>query len=423
MGRGALAILPAAPIRRRSRDSEYAYRQDSDFYYLTGLAEPEAVAVIVPFRAAGEYVIFCRARNPELERWEGDRIGPEGVVQQYGADQAYPISAIDEVLPKMLEGREHLFYTMGLHPDFDQRLLGWINGMRTQAKNGVRWPREIAGLDHPLHEMRLHKSRSELNALRASAEITMTAHRRAMRSAAAGLMEYQVAAEILHEFHHQGAVPSYSPIVGGGHNACVLHYRTNASQLNEGDLLLVDAGCEHDYYASDVTRTFPVGGRFSPEQRAVYEVVLTAQYAAIDACRPGNDWMAPHEAAVHAITRGLIKLGLLKGNVGKLIKSGEYREYFMHKTGHWLGMDVHDVGDYKVDDRWRLLEPGMVHTIEPGIYIAPGAKQAPKAFRGIGIRIEDDVAVTTGAPEVLTGDLVKEPDALEAFLQSSDATV
>lgn len=418
MGRNAICIVRAAPIRHRSGDSEYLYRQNSDFYYLTGFSEPEAVAVIMPSWTQGEYVMFCRTRDPATERWDGERAGLEGVVQRYGADLAYPMAALDEIMPRMLEKCDRVFYTMGLHADLDQRMIGWVNGLRTQAKHGIHPPREFVGLDHLLHEMRLHKSRPELAAMRRGAEITMAAHRRAMQAASPGVMEYEVAADIVHEFHRHGVAPSYSPIVGSGDNACILHYRSNSAKLKDGDLLLVDAGCEYDYYASDVTRTFPVSGRFTPEQRAIYEIVLAAQYAAIDACHPGNLWTAPHDAAVNAITRGLVQIGLLKGKVPRLIKTGAYREYFMHKTGHWLGMDVHDVGAYKVDDQWRALRPGMVHTVEPGIYIPRDAADAPKGFRGVGVRIEDDVGITDGAPEVLTGALEKEPDALEAFLQT-----
>jgi Xaa-Pro aminopeptidase len=416
MGRDAIAILPAAAPRRRNGDTEYPYRQDSDFHFLTGFPEPEAVAVLIPHRAEGEYVLFCRERDPARELWDGDRAGQDGAVERYGADDAFPIGDIDEILPGLLESRARVCYTMGLHPEFDQRVIGWVNGLRAQAKQGLHTPQEFVALDHLLHDMRLYKSRGELDTMRRSAAIAVEAHRRAMRKAAPGVMEYELAAEIVHEFHRHHAETAYEPIVGGGANACVLHYRANRAPLRDGDLVLIDAGCEYDYYASDITRTFPVGGRFSPAQRALYEVVLDAQHAAIEACVPGNHWNDPHDAAVRAITHGLVSLGLLKGKVARLIKDGAYRQWFMHRTGHWLGLDVHDVGDYKVGDAWRVLEPGMVLTVEPGIYVAPAARHAPKEFRGIGIRIEDDVVITRAGPEVLSADLVKDPDEIESYL-------
>jgi Xaa-Pro aminopeptidase len=419
MGRDAIAILPAAPVRRRNGDVDFAYRQDSDFQFLTGFPEPEAVAVLLPQREQGEYVLFCRERDPKRELWDGHRAGQEGAVREHGASDAFPIGDIDEILPGLLESRSRVYYTMGLNPEFDQRVIGWVNGLRAQAKHGLNSPQEFVALDHLLHDMRLYKSRAEQATLRRSAAIAVTAHERAMRRAAPGVMEYEVAAELLHEFHRHHADIAYEPIVGGGANACVLHYRANAAELRDGDLLLIDAGCEYEYYASDVTRTFPVNGRYSPAQRALYEVVLEAQQAAIAACVPGNHWNDPHDAAVRAITQGLLALGFLDGKLPKLIRDGAYREWFMHRTGHWLGMDVHDVGDYRVGEVWRMLEPGMALTVEPGLYVPPQARAVPKEFRGIGIRIEDDVLVTRGAPEVLTAALVKEPDAVERFL--SDA--
>jgi Xaa-Pro aminopeptidase len=419
MGREAVAILPAAPVRLRNGDVEHEYRQDSDFQYLTGFPEPDAVAVLIPHRPQGEYVLFCRDRDPARERWDGPRAGPAGAVGRFGADDAFPVEDIDEILPGLLEPCTRVYYSMGLHAEFDQRVIGWVNGLRAQAKHGLHSPQEFVALDHVLHDMRLYKSKPEIEAMRRAAAIAVRAHERAMRRAAPGVGEYQLAADILHEFHAARAGASYAPIVGSGVNACVLHYRDNAAELKDGDLLLIDAGCEYDYYASDITRTFPVSGRYSPAQRALYEVVLEAQLAAIEKCRPGNHWNEPHDAAVRAITQGLVRVGLLKGRVPTLVKDGAYRDYFIHRTGHWLGMDVHDVGDYKVGDEWRVLEPGMALTVEPGIYVPPNAKKAPKEFRGIGIRIEDDVVVTRGAPEVLTAALVKDPDAIERFLNAA----
>jgi Xaa-Pro aminopeptidase len=419
MGRGAIAIVPTASVKQRNNDVEYHYRQDSDFQYLTGFGEPEAVAVLVPGRPQGEYVLFVRDRDPTREIWDGARAGPDGAVEQYGADDAFPIADIDEILPGLLERCSRVYYTMGVHPDFDQRVFGWVNGLRAQAKKGLHTPQEFVALDHQLHEMRLFKSRAELDAMRRAGEIAAQAHCRAMRSAAPGRMEYEVMADILHEFHRHKADISYYPIVGSGPNACVLHYHANDRQMRDGDLLLIDAGCEFDYYASDITRTFPVNGRFTPPQRALYEVVLAAQEAAIEKARPGNHWNEPHEAAVKVITQGLVKLGLLKGKVPALIKSEAYKKFFMHRTGHWLGMDVHDVGEYKVGEEWRLLEPGMVMTVEPGVYVAPGTKGVAKEWQGIGIRIEDDVAVTDRDPEVLTSGVPRDADQIERLAQSA----
>ena len=416
MGRDAIAILPAAQVKRRNGTNEFAYRQDSDFYFLTGFPESSAVAVLIPHREQGEYVLFGQERDPTRELWDGPRAGQTGAVDQYGADDGFPIGDIDDILPGLLESRSRVYYTMGLNLEFDQRVMSWVNGLRAQSRHGLHTPQEFVALDHLLHDMRLYKSRPEITAMRRSAEIAVSAHLRAMRMARPGVMEYEVAAEIVHEFQRQQADIAYQPIVGGGANACVLHYRDNTQMLRDGDLLLIDAGCEHDYYASDITRTFPVGGRFSGPQRALYEVVLEAQLAAIKACVAGHHWNDPHDAAVRAITRGLIDRGFLKGKLPKLVREGAYRPWFMHRTGHWIGMDVHDVGDYKVGDAWRVLEPGMVMTVEPGLYVPPNDKSAPKSFRGIGIRIEDDVAVTRASPDVLTGALVKEPDAIERYL-------
>lgn len=416
MGRGAIAILPAVPEKSRNSDVSYRYRPDSDFYYLTGFAEPDAVAVLIPGRPQAEYVLFVRDRDPVRETWDGRRAGPEGATRDYGADDAFPIGDIDDILPGLMENCSRVYYTMGLHPEFDQRVIGWVNGLKARARTGVQSPQEFVALDHLLHDMRLFKSRPELDAMRHAASIAVAAHKRAMRFAKPGRMEYEVMAELLHEFHRNNADISYHPIVGGGANSCILHYHENDAELADGDLLLIDAGCEYELYASDITRTFPVSGRFTPEQRAIYEIVLEAQYAAIEKTRPGNHWNEPHAAAVRVITQGLVKLGLLKGKTQNLIRDGAYRTFFMHRTGHWLGMDVHDVGDYKLGEQWRVLEPGMVLTVEPGIYIPAGTKGVPKRWWNIGIRIEDDVAVTKDGNEVLTGGLIKEPEAIEKWM-------
>ncbi|MHB1869733.1 MAG: Xaa-Pro aminopeptidase [Steroidobacteraceae bacterium] len=421
MGRDAIAIVPAAPVRKRNNDVDYAYRQDSDFHYLTGFGEPESVAVLVPGREQAEYILFVRERDPVRETWDGRRAGPAGARRTYGAHDAFPITDIDEILPGLMENRAKVFYTMGIYPEFDQRVVGWVNGLRTQARNGRHPPQEFVALDQVLHELRLFKSRTELELMREAARIGAQAHVRAMRFCRPGRMEYELMAEIVHEFRRHGADTSYYPIVGSGPNSCILHYNENDQPLRDGEVVLIDAGCEYECYASDITRTFPVNGRFSPEQRAVYEVVHEANLAAIAKVRPGNHWNEPHEAAVRVVTQGLVRLGLLKGRPAKLERDGAYRRFFMHRTGHWLGMDVHDVGDYKVGDAWRVLEPGMVLTIEPGIYIPRGARGVPKRFQGIGVRIEDDVLVTRSGAEVLTDGVPKDADQIEALMAEPPA--
>ncbi len=416
MGTGGIAILPASPVRIRSRDVEHRYRQDSDFFYLTGFEEPDSVAVLVPGRPNGEFILFCRERDKAKEIWDGYRAGPEGAVRDHHADDAFPIDDIDDILPGIMESCSRVYYAMGLNPEFDTHMAEWVNSLRSGGSRGVHAPQEFVALDHLLHDMRLYKSRSEIAAMRRSAKVAVEAHKRAMRATRPGRFEYEIEAEFLHEFRKHDAWTSYSPIVGGGENACTLHYITNRDELKDGDLLLIDAGCELDYYASDITRTFPVNGRFSPEQRAVYDIVLEAQLAAIEKTVKDNHWNEPHDAAVRVITRGLKKLGLLDGTLPRLIKDGAYREFFMHKTGHWLGIDVHDVGDYMVGDEWRLLENGMVTTVEPGIYI-PNTRKVPARWRGIGVRIEDDVAITNKGPDVLSKNLVKEADQIEAWMQ------
>ncbi len=415
VGDDGIAILPSAPVRIRSRDVEYRFRQDSDFYYLTGFAEPDAVAVLAPGRENGEFVLFCRDRDKLKERWDGSRSGPDGAIAKFAADDAFPIDDIDDILPGLLESRSCVYYTMGAYADFDQRITEWVKALRSRESSGVHTPHEFIALDHILHDMRLYKSRAEISAMRKAAKIAVRAHRRAMTVVTPGMYEYEVEAEYIHEFRRHDATISYSPIVGTGANSCTLHYVDNNAELADGDLLLIDAGCEYDYYASDITRTIPVSGKFSPEQCAVYEIVLEAQLAAIEKTVKGNHWNDPHDAAVRVITKGLKKIGLLDGTLPKLIRDKAYREFFMHKTGHWIGMDVHDVGDYKVGDEWRFLESGMVTTVEPGIYI-PANRKTPARWRNIGIRIEDDVAVTNNGPDVLSKGLEKEPDEIESLM-------
>ncbi len=412
----AIAILPAAPVRYRNRDSEFPYRQDSDFYYLTGFGEPEAVAAIIPGREFGEYILFCRERDPLMETWNGRRAGPEGAREHYGADDAFPITDIDDILPGLIENKERVYYSMGYSPEFDQRVMGWVNRIRARARGGSSAPMEFVALEHVLHDMRLFKSAAEVKVMRRAAKIAAAAHRRAMSSTRPGMGEYEVEAELMHEFRRGNAWTAYNPIVGGGANGCILHYTENNARLNDGELLLIDAGAELDGYASDITRTFPVGGRFTAAQRALYEVVLAAQQAAIEQVRPGNHWNAPHDAAVRVLTEGLVKLGILKGKVKEMIRKEAYKRFYMHRTGHWLGLDVHDVGDYKIGGQWRLLEPGMVLTVEPGLYIPADSKGVAKKWWNIGIRIEDDVLVTKTGYEVLSRDAPKGVDEIETLM-------
>lgn len=417
MDSDAIAILPAAPVRVRNRDVDYPYRPDSDFYYLTGFPEPEAVAVLVPGRPHGEYILFCRERDPEMETWHGRRAGLEGACERYGADDAFPIGDIDDILPGLLENRERVFCTMGCNAAFDKQLMDWLNQIRSRSRAGVNPPGEFVSLDHLLHDLRLFKSRAEIALMRKAVKATVAAHKRAMQVCRPGVTEYQLEAELLHQFANHGArAPAYPPIVGGGANSCILHYTENSEELRDGDLVLIDAGGEFDCYAADVTRTFPVNGRFSPAQKALYDLVLEAQHAAIGRMRPGNHWNEPHEAAVRVLTKGLVKLGLLKGSVPRLIKDEAYKQFYMHRTGHWLGMDVHDVGDYKVNGKWRALEPGMVMTVEPGLYIPAGSKGVARKWWDIGIRIEDDVLITRMGNEVLSRDLPKTTEEIEALM-------
>jgi Xaa-Pro aminopeptidase len=402
MGPDAIAILPTSPEQPRNRDVDFPFRPDSDFYYLTGFTEPEAVMVLAPGREHGEYLLFCRDRDPKMETWHGRRTGPEGAVENFAADDAFPIQDINEILPGLLESRERVFYTMGSAPEFDKQLIGWVNRIRRQSRAGKHAPDEFISLEHFVHDMRLYKSRAEIKVMRQAANIAARAHKRAMRLCEPGMMEYELEAEFLHEFRKAGGEPAYPSIVGSGENACILHYTENDAELKDGDILLIDAGTEHEYYASDVTRSFPVNGCFSKAQRAVYQLVLDAQLAAIEEVYPGNTWNAPHDAAVKVITRGLVKLGLLKGRTPTLIKEQAYHRFYMHRTGHWLGMDVHDVGDYKVGEEWRVLEPGMVLTVEPGLYIPAGSRGVARKWWNIGIRIEDDVLVTRDGYDVLS---------------------
>lgn len=417
MDKHTIAIIPGAREVTRSRDTEYPFRQNSDLFYLTGFEEPDAVLVLVPGRRQGQVVLFCRERDPDMELWNGYRLGPEGAVAYLGVDDAFPIDDLDEILPGLIEGTQRIYYSMGHDDVFDQRVMGWVNQIRKLVRTGAAPPADFTDLAFLLHEQRLIKSAAEVRVMRKAGEISAAAHVRAMQECQPGRYEYHLEAAIQHTFAEHGArFPAYNSIVGSGANACVLHYTENASKMRAGDLVLIDAGCEYQGYAADITRTFPVSGQFSNEQRAIYDVVLEAQRAAIAKVRPGNTWNQPHDATVRVITRGLIKLGLLRGKERELIKAEAYRDFYMHRAGHWLGLDVHDVGEYRVDGRWRQLEPGMVLTIEPGIYVAADNTKVPKRWRGIGVRIEDDVVVTEQGCDVLTGDVPKRADEIEALM-------
>lgn len=413
----SIAVLPAAQVYVRNRDVEHQYRQDSDFQYLTGFPEPEAVAVLIPGREHGEYVLFCREKDKERELWDGYRAGQEGAVSEYAADDAFPIADVDDILPGLIEGRERVYYAMGANQDFDRRLTNWINVIRSKARLGATPPNEFVALDHLLHDMRLYKSAAEIKVMQAAAEISAQAHIRAMQVCRPGAYEYQLEAELQYTFMRHGSrSPAYSSIVAAGRNGCILHYTENTSQIRDGDLVLIDAGCELDCYASDITRTFPANGRFSAEQRAIYDIVLSAQQAAFEVIAPGRHWNESHEATVRVITAGLLQLGLLEGELESLIAAEAYKRFYMHRAGHWLGMDVHDVGDYRVGGQWRELEPGMVMTVEPGIYIAADDDSVPRKWRGIGVRIEDDVVVTRSGCDILSAGVPKDADAIEALM-------
>jgi Xaa-Pro aminopeptidase len=417
IGSDSIAIIPTASVYIRNRDVEFPFRPDSDFYYLTAYPEPEAVAVLIPDRADGEFILFCRESDEEMETWHGRRAGLEGAMEIYGADDAFPIEDMDDILPGLIEGHERIFYNMGSDQNFDQRVMAWVKQIRDKARTGVVAPDEFISLNHFLHDMRLYKSRLEIKLMRQAAKISSKAHQRAMQNCKPGMHEYQIEAELIHEFIRNGArAAAYPSIVGSGANGCILHYTENQDEINDGDLLLIDAGAEFHGYASDVTRTFPASGRFSTAQRQAYELVLAAQLAAIEEVKPGNHWNDPHDAAVRVLTEGMVELGILKGDPEELIKDQDYTKYYMHRTGHWIGMDVHDVGDYKLDGEWRMLEPGMVMTVEPGLYFPAGMRGLPKKWWNIGIRIEDDVLVTKEGYEVLSKDAPKQVDEIEELM-------
>ena len=416
IGEDAVAVIPAALEQPRNRDVDHPFRQDSDFRYLTAFPEPDAVAVIAPGRSQGAFVLFVRDRDPDAERWLGARIGPDGARTAYGADEAWPLQEIDERLPALLADRQRLICPLGRDERWDRQLLRWLQAGRERARGRARAPATVELLDHNLHEQRLVKDDEELEAMRRAAGVSVAAHRRAMQVIEPGMPEYALAAELQHVFQRHGGEAAYPSIVAGGANACVLHYTTQRDTLRDGDLALIDAGAEIDGYAADITRTLPVSGAFSAEQRAVYDVVLTAQQAAIDEVRSGRDFDAFHRRATRILIEGMVELGWLAGDVDGLLEQGAHRRFFPHRTGHWIGLDVHDVGSYAVGGEWRTLAPGMVVTVEPGLYCPPGSEEVAPRWHGIGVRIEDDVVVRDGAPRVLTDAVPKEPEAVEDLM-------
>lgn len=419
MGPHSIAIIATSPVAMRNRDADYKFRADSSFFYLTGFAEPEAVAIIETFESIDEgytYSLFCRERDREMEIWHGYRAGVDGAVEDYDADEAYDIDLLDEEIIEKLLNKQKLFYRMGQQADFDARVAKWIAEANGESRKGTSAPAQIIQLDRILDEMRLHKSTQEIELMQTASTISAQAHTRAMQAVKPGMMEYALEAELNYIFGQNGCVPSYNSIVGGGENGCILHYVENDKVLKDGDLVLIDAACEYQLYASDITRTFPVNGKFSPEQKALYNVILKAQLAAIDAVRIGNSYKEPHRIAVRILVQGLLDLGLMQGDIEQIIESESFHQFYMHGTGHWLGMDVHDVGSYKIEGEWRAYEEGMAVTVEPGLYIAPDDETVDAKWRGIGIRIEDDVVVTKNGPRVLTAAVVKTVEEIEALM-------
>ncbi|UNW06279.1 MULTISPECIES: Xaa-Pro aminopeptidase [unclassified Acinetobacter] len=424
MGLRSIAIIATSPVALRNRDADYKYRADSSFFYLTGFAEPEAVAVIETFDTEEEgytYSLFCRERDREMEIWNGYRAGVDGAVDDYEADEAYAIDLLDEEILTKLQNKDKLFYRIGHNAEFDARVAKWIVTASGESRRGTSAPAQIMQLDRIIDEMRLHKDENEIELMQLASDISAEAHTLAMQKVRPGMMEYALEAELNYVFGKNGCVPSYNSIVGGGENACILHYVENDKELKDGDLVLIDAACEYQFYASDITRTFPVNGKFSPEQKALYNVVLDAQIAAINAVQIGNSYKEPHNVAVRILVQGLLDLGIMQGDLEEIIQTESFRQFYMHGTGHWLGMDVHDVGTYKANGEWRAYEEGMVVTVEPGLYIAPDDETVDVKWRGIGIRIEDDVVATKNGPLVLTAKVVKTVEDIEALMAKAHA--
>ena len=411
-------IIASASVKSRISDTDYAYRQDSNFYYLSGYEEPESLILIRPNHDNEKFIIFCRDRDPLREQWDGFRTGQEGAISEYGADASYSINSVDQLMPELLKGSKNIYFSMSSPCGIDSKINHWIEDIRKNMRAGAEPPENLLSLDSILHEMRLIKEDDELDIMKYAADITTEAHIRAMQAVTPGMFEYQLEAEYLYAFNKNGArSPAYNSIVGGGNNSCILHYVENNAELKDGDLVLVDAGCEYQYYASDVTRTFPVNGKFSPEQKEIYTIVLEAHKQSIEQAQPGNKWNLMHEKSVEVLVEGLLSIGLLNGSKEENIEKGLYSKFYMHRIGHWLGMDVHDVGVYKKDGDWRELEKGMVMTIEPGIYILDSLEDVDDKWKGIGVRIEDNIVINDSGNEFLTPDVPRTIEEVEQTVQ------
>jgi len=422
MGNNSIAILPSAKEVVRSRDTNYSFRQDSDFHYLTGFPEPDSVLVLLPGREQAEYVMFCREKDIKMETWHGRREGPMGAKKHYGCNDAFPIDDINDILPGLMEGRDRIYYEFGNHSEFDNSIMGWINVLRSQVKMGAQPPGELIDLNYILHDMRLIKSKAEIKVMQKVAEISADAHIAAMQVCQPGMNELRIESELKYQFANQGArCEAYSSIVAGGENACILHYVENNAELKDGELLLIDAGGELEGYAADISRTFPINGKYSNAQKEAYDWVLKANIAGIKAAKPGNPWSAPHDAAVKVLTQGLVSMGILEGDIKVLVDEEAYKPYYMHKTGHWLGLDVHDVGDYLQEKEPRQLAEGMVLTVEPALYFTPKTKGLDKKWWGIGIRIEDDILITAKSNKNLTNKVPKTIKEIEAIMSKGKA--
>ena len=416
----SVVILASAPQYFRNRDSTYPYRQQSDFYYLTGFCEPEALALLIPGRKQGEFILFNRPRDPEVEAWDGPRAGQEGAKTDFGAGESFAIAAADELIPKLLSGCQNLFCHLNTNSVFEQKIRTWLSKIVPPSRFGPTGPSEMIDLGKKLHLMRMLKSSDEVAIMRKAIDITGKAHLKAMQTCRPGMYEYELEAVLLHEFIRHGArFPAYESIVAAGENACVLHYVNNRDQLKDGELVLIDAGCEYEYYSSDITRTFPVNGKFTAPQRAVYECVLAAQAAVLEKIKPGLPWIEMQNTAIHELTKGLVSLDILQGDVNHLIKEKAYRPFYMHGVSHWMGLDVHDVGPYQWNNAWQTLRPGMVMSCEPGLYIKAGTPGVDKKWWNIGVRIEDDVLVTETGHEVLSVAIPKSIQEIEYYSRNS----
>ncbi|NVK39097.1 MAG: Xaa-Pro aminopeptidase [Gammaproteobacteria bacterium] len=417
MADNSVAVIPSAYIHLRNRDADYPFRQSSDFFYLTGFTEDSACLVLQKKQGQCRTILFCQAKVKEMEIWTGYRLGPEAAIAELTLDEAFTITELDDKLPEYMSDCDQVYAAWGSEKQWDQRLIDAIEKVKLKARTGVQAPTAMQAIEPLLHELRLIKGPAEIELMAKAASISAHAHQQAMARVQPGMFEYQLEGTIRQYCAEQGSrFDAYTSIVGSGENACILHYTHNDQQIKDGDLILIDAGCELNHYASDITRTFPANGIFSKEQKALYEVVLNAQLAAIEAVKPGNHFNHPHEAALQVLTQGLVDLGLLSGDVDSLIKEEAYKPFYMHRTSHWLGMDVHDVGAYKQDGEWRVLEPGMVLTIEPGLYVAPDDETVDAKWRGIGIRIEDDVLVTQDGHSILSFEAPKTVADIEALM-------